>query len=711
MKYWKNIYKDKPELKSIKSIKGPERMPTVTYEPMFYDSETSNIKHKEKRYITKKKYEIVDVVDETWVYLWMCSVGDFVYYGRYLHEFFELLEFVHTFYHTDELNKIDIWIHNASYDISYMYDLLFKFNGGTSGINMLFIKERQLICWEFEELGITIKCTYRLTNRSLDKWCRDLHIKDAKLTGVKDYSAIYYPWDKLPKNEYKYGAYDIISLKECFYKEIEMQGYNFANCPMTQTGFVRKDFQKAYNDPKKYKSNHETFKKTRVNLEQYNRLTRAAMGGYVASSITTMGQKIEWKDGIGHCDFRSHYPTNMRIRQFPQKPITVKEEGDKKQIKFKMLSDYIKMGYLFVVDIALKDIQIREGVTMPFLSVSKCVATKGTIINEANGKVLGVKGEIRVCCTNLDLKIYTEQYVIKEAYVYALDVYTTRKLPDYILNTVDKYYAKKAELKEDPEHETDEDKAVTYNISKQKVNGVFGCTYQRIIRSEIVLDSEDFTFSGESNEKMLDEFYDEKHERTSCVAFQWGVFVTAWARFELYTVVSKIIGYDNVLYCDTDSAFFLYNEEIQKKIEEYNKECYNDSVANNYYVTMPNGRREYYHAFDFEKDHRKSKTFKALHAKCYALEPDGKLKCTIAGVSAKSKDKTLTREQELGSIDELKVGKEFVECGGTRVDYSTVKEYEGYTGGGAVILDNVKTIGDTRNDYLKTKYSMIESEV
>ena len=78
--------------------------------------------------------------------------------------------------------------------------------------------------------------------------------------------------------------------------------------------------------------------------------------------------------------------------------------------------------------------------------------------------------------------------------------------------------------------------------------------------------------------------------------------------------------------------------------------------------------------------------------KCYALElTNGKLKITVAGVSRKGKDGT-TREEELGSIDNMISGFTFEKCGGTRADYSTIRKYEGYSGGGCAVLDTVKTI-------------------
>ena len=704
MKYWKNIYKDTPKLDSINTKNY------IKFEPMFFDSETSKITHIEKKRkknkITNKMETVnIEVVDDTWVYLWMCSVGDKLYYGRYLHEFFEFLRYIVDTYGISPEQKIDIWVHNLSYDISYMYDLLVKFNGGTmDGIKMLCSSARKFITYELENIGITFKCTYRLTNRSLDKWCKDLCIKHKKQTGTKAYDTTYMPWDKLPQNEYKYGAYDIISLKECFYKECEVQGYTYATIPLTMTGFVRRDFQNAYTEKGKYGKNRYMFQKTRINDEQYQRLLRASGGGMVQGNYTKLEEKVYHEAGIGHLDFESHYPVQMRCNLMPYKPFTIRGDGS---IPISELDNYADMGYYYVVDIVLANFSLKEGVTAPFMYESKCTKKPGTKIYAVNGKIIQVEGEVRICCTNFDIEIFRNQYNIFEHedgvdrwyQIIDVDVYDTDFLPDYVINTIDRYYKAKSEtkmlLKKDPEN--NELKAQYNGVDKPKLNGIFGCAYTKVCRNEISM-NENFEFIASDEFSSLDDYYERYN---SCMAYQWGCFVCALGRFELYTVISSVVGYDAFLYCDTDSVFYKNSPEIEARVVAYRKKCRQDSIDGGFFITLSDGSKKYYHDLSPEDDHLKSKTFKVLHAKCYALEPDGELRCTIAGVSAKNADGTITREQELGSLDEFKPGKTFYECGGTRADYTTIRPYEGYTGGGCAILDNIKTLGGTLDDEIE----------
>ena len=84
-----------------------------------------------------------------------------------------------------------------------------------------------------------------------------------------------------------------------------------------------------------------------------------------------------------------------------------------------------------------------------------------------------------------------------------------------------------------------------------------------------------------------------------------------------------------------------------------------------------------------------------MHSKCYAyVTSDGKLHCTIAGVTRKYGG--VTREQELGTIDELKSGKKFIKNGGTRCIYVEKNEY---TDSCAIILKTEKTLSSLTENY------------
>ena len=137
-----------------------------------------------------------------------------------------------------------------------------------------------------------------------------------------------------------------------------------------------------------------------------------------------------------------------------------------------------------------------------------------------------------------------------------------------------------------------------------------------------------------------------------------------------------MIGYDKSIYCDTDSIFYFTDEETENKIENKNKELREYSEQIGAYVTV-DGEKIYYNQFDIEPEDINK--FRFLHAKCYAYEDNGELHCTIAGVNKgkyifdnNGKSVYITREEELGNIEELKDKKIFHKLGGTRCIYTEV---------------------------------------
>lgn len=677
------------------------------YEPSFSDTETSKTTHFE-RIKQGKKTVNVEKVNDTWVYIWGISIGKEIYYGRYLHEFFEFLQLLIRQYKISKKKKFIIYFHNLAYDISYMWSLIRDYLGGIT--NALFVSPQHPITVETES-GIVFKCSYKLVNKSLDNWSKDLNIEHKKLTGTKDYTAVYYPSDDLPKNELEYFEYDILSLKECFYKELEIRGYNFINVPLTVTGFVRKEFTRAYLSKENIWQNRNYFEKAKLNDDQYNRLVLASMGGITEGNYRRFGQTISNDDGIGHADFDSHYPTQQICKMQPHQPFTVYDEIKKPREKKPTMHElkfYLKRKQYFIVDIDLLNLKLKPGVTMPFISLSKCHFYPETSIkkdvNSINGRIISVNGTTRLCVTNFDLEIYLEQYHIDGYVIHAIDTYTTRKLPPYMTDTIKYFYKEKTRLKELENHLKDikapieeiQDTHRLLMLRKGMLNSIFGCTYTKIKRDNLVIDLKNYTYTVDKTSS-LDDYYE---KFTSCMCYQLGVWTTALARYELYHIIKDLIGYENILYCDTDSAFFIPTEENIKRINEYNEKCRLDSEKNGYYVDYESYdgtiKRKYFHKFDFEKDHCKSKTFRYLHAKCYGLEVGGELNITVAGVPPRSlyNGEYITREEELGKLDNLKNGFIFKKCGGTRADYSTIRDYNGFSGGGCAILNTTNELHD-----------------
>ncbi|MBQ2284445.1 MAG: hypothetical protein II244_02120, partial [Clostridia bacterium] len=639
-------------LKEIKIYKGKEKG-TITYlDPAFYDSETSN----------DTDFDLgVEFVYDTWVYLWAMGIGNRIYYGRTIAQFAELLQNVIKAYELRNDRIMIIYVHNLPYDASYIWHILFELD---PDLTCLALSPNKPFVIQMHNVGIEFRCSYRLANRSLDKWCKDLGVKQAKKTGMINYKERHTPTEKLQEEQFVYMNYDIVSLRECFKKECEVTGYNFSNIPLTSTGYVRRVFKKAYN--KGFKKYINLFQRTKPNADQYKRLCEASAGGMSEVGRHVIGRTIHGR--IRHRDFDSHYPTQMECMSFPMQPITIFDAENginaKRPVLKSKIDWYLSHNYRLILDINIKELQIKKGVTAPFLMKSKLTPeSKSTDILHVNGKVVKISGGCaRVTITSDDYLIYREQYDFKMS-VIACDAYNLEPLPDYVRDTVREFYLGKNELKITYKQTGLEEDRIDLMLQKNKLNGIFGCCYSHIVRDNIQ-PQQDYKWKIEHQDlqKGIDTYY---NTRGNCLAFQWGVRVCSSARKELHAAIAYKIGYQNFLYCDTDSAFYKETEENKIALLKWNDELQEKSKQDGHFVTV-HGQPKYFNYFDDEKEDIVS--FRALHSKCYGfITSDGKMTITVAGVPRETNG--IKREDELQSLDNLKDGFVFRDNGGTRAVY------------------------------------------
>lgn len=676
--YWYKSFIPQP-LQEIGVYKGKD-VGTITYiQPAFFDTETSND--------TWEEFGVEHVYD-TWVYLWAMGINNRVYYGRTIAQIAEFLQMLIDAYKLSSDRIMLIYVHNLPYDASYIWHILFNLD---LELKCLALSPNKPFVIQLHNVGIEFRCSYRLANRSLDKWCKDLNVKQAKKSGMIDYTERHTPTDKLAPEQYIYMNYDIVSLRECFKKECEITGHNFANIPLTSTGYVRRVFKKAYN--KKFKKYYYGFQRTKPNAEQYKRLLRASAGGMSEVGRHVIGRRID--GDIGHNDFDSHYPRQMECELYPMQPRTIYDAENDINVNRPVLKSkidwYINHGYWLILDVYIKDLQIKKNVTAPFLMRSKLLAeSKATDILHVNGKVVSIKyGCARTCITSDDYLIYRDQYEFKMQ-VIACDIYNLEPLPDYIRDTVKEFYCGKNQLKDTYKRTYAEDDRINLMLQKNRLNGIFGCCYTQIVRDDIQ-PQQDYTWNIDHKniQEGIDDYYD---KRSNCLAYQWGVRTTSAARKMLHDAI-KMIGYKNFLYCDTDSSFYIKTAENQAAILKWNEQLQADAKANNHYVEY-DGKTKYFSSFDDENE--KIISFKALHSKCYGyITDDNNLTITVAGVPRNTDG--ISREEELKSLDNLKDGFIFNRNGGTRAVYHChpLRDYLGIeTAGGCVIMNTTKELSE-----------------
>lgn len=635
----------------------------ICADPVILDIETSN-NHAEK------PEELITWISSIQVY----------FHGYYylLRRPEELIEFYKSLYDNLDLQQeaphymryIYTFIHNASFDLSYLIPYFREYLPSYAGESQGLIEGNNKIL-TYEQGSLVFRCSYRLTQMSLEKFTKEMQVEHIKKVGLYDYDKIIYQDTELSENEKIYDRNDVLGLFEALMKHNTMNKDTLASMPLTQTGYVRRDIRRSCKKNKRYRQNY--FLKNKLDPELYYAFLKSFSGGYTHNNRFYKGITIKVGDivdffdehikvqAIGHRDFTSHYPTMLTCYPFPVgKPNLIYDStsGLRSPIDIdNILSYYPKFYTMSIIRFTFAQIKDKR-ISMPFMQYSKCHESTFCTLLQDNGRIISASGSWIMFLDNLTLKILNEQYDLKYDIIKVWKM-KADYLPEELTNVVNKYFKGKSDKKilaEDLELQygrTDPrcfEAQFDLMTNKKMLNSIYGCCATNPLRTTFRIDSDnhyqlDKYYTSMDDMKVgLEQFYDNKN---NYLAYQIGCTVTALARYELYEFI-KAIGYKKVLYCDTDSAFYIKDAKTEKAIERLNDEKHKKAK----YVTLNNGQLSYYDNFKAEQD---CKAFRGLHSKCYGVVTEHGLELTIAGVPAKTligldedgKPVYLTREQEL----------------------------------------------------------------
>lgn len=578
--------------------------------------------------------------DEKFAFMYLWTIGfkdsNYIYHGRTWGEFQELIQALSKFFNLSPSKRLVIYVHNLGYEFQFMRKY-FEWEE-------VFSVELRKPIKAVTTSGIEFRCSYILSGFSLERLAKNLvSHKVEKLVGDLDYSLVRHSETVLTLKEIDYAINDVVIVLNYITEQLEYYG-DMNRIPMTNTGRVRRFVRdRCYytnnNHKKSSKGKYQRYRRLMEDLtltpEVYKMLVRAFMGGFTHANANYSGKVLE---NVTSIDFNSSYPAVMLAEQFPMsKAIPTKLTKEKN-------FNYYRRRFNLLFNVRFKGL-IAKIPQENYISESKCFQLEGALIN--NGRVQ--KADVlATTITEVDFEIIEQAYEWESAEISNLYRFYKGYLPYSIIQSIISLYEDKTVLK------GVEGSEVEYLLSKGMLNSVYGMCVTAIVRDEISY-SDDWDIQPPDVEQQIQDY---NESRNRFLYYPWGIWVTAYARRNLwYGIIS--MGEDYV-YSDTDSIKFLNYEKHKEFIKRYDnlqieklkKMCslYRIDFERLKPKTM-GGVAKIPGVWDLDGHYKR---FKTLGAKRYLVEHEGsgELELTVAGLS---KANGLEYMKKLANYDNTKV--------------------------------------------------------
>ena len=294
-----------------------------------------------------------------------------------------------------------------------------------------------------------------------------------------------------------------------------------------------------------------------------------------------------------------------------------------------MCSSIISKIIVAFFDVVFVNIIQAEDVFENPISYSRCEYCIGDDqyrLTVNNGRVMRAH-VLKMTVTEQDFFVIRHFYRWERCVILNFRRYEKGLLPEAFAKSILKLYVDKTELKDVPGKELD------YQLSKGRLNACYGMTVTDIVREIISYEDEAFTSTEPNLEEAIHKYNNSKRR---FLYYPWGVWVTSYARYNLFTGIASFG--EDYIYSDTDSIKAVNFE----KHEDYIKR-YNESVVSRL-TRIAQFRGWSPDSFSPKNKYGKSKTlgvwndegvydqFKTLGAKRYLTRKGDKYEITVAGL-------------------------------------------------------------------------------
>ena len=537
------------------------------------------------------------------MYHWQVGLDGTAILGRYWEEFLFIIQKLNDYFQKREL-IVYCWVQNLSFEFQFI-KAWFKWNTDKNGKQEIFAKDIRTVLYA-RTGNIEFRDSLALTAMPLRLYKKNFGLDIGKLDGDLDYSLKRHNRSKMEPSELAYCINDVLVLNEWhnkyiipFYLELEKK------VPLTSTGIVRAEVKEEFNSMDKKEKNKMRFRlKNAQPSEEIYKLWRYWLfrGGLVHANTIACNYLVE--ELFASLDLKSAHPSAMLEELFPWKFNRRNKEAFSQVLEASRSGKTAFFGVFKFYDIQA--------------SGWHCLESKNKIIEYSpdcyfeNGRL--AKGHyIKVCLNELDFYNYEDLYKWSKCECTILYESEKKPLPEYVRKIVVKYFVNKETIPKDtPE----------YNLSKRKLNSLFGMAATSLPEHEIVLDEYENILRPGAVKKSYEEL-----TKFLVMLPQWAIWIAAYTRRSIVRSL-KVCGIDSIYY-DTDSNKIRDYEKYKSWFEEFNRE----KMEKNKLIDTFGYDPKYISKigiFDYEYSGIR---YKVLGAKRYLVQKDnGELQVTVAGM-------------------------------------------------------------------------------
>lgn len=535
------------------------------------------------------------------MYIGALDINHIIYFFRTWEEMGDLFDAIHEFFMLGENTRLLIYVHNLSYEFQFLrkwinWDKVFA------------LSEREVVY--AISGGIEFRCSYKLSGYSLENLAKIRKLPIKKLNENYDYKLLRTSQSELEEDVYKYLINDveiiIYYIEQLLYEEKEI-----SRIPLTKTQYVRRYTR---NQCSSYKY-RKMIRNLEIDIEEYDYLKKAFSGGFTHANILNSNKIFE---KVSSYDFTSSYPAVMLSEKFPMSSSERLDNPSEKDVE-----DSIKY-YCCIIELELYNVESKFIADNP-LSASKCEITGKKEID--NGRIMSAD-KIKTVITEQDFMTIKEFYNIGDIKILTIYRYVKNYLPTEFIKAILDLYKIKTELKGVDNRETE------YLNSKEMLNSEYGMTVTDILRDTIEYKNDEWGIGEMDIENEIDK-YNNKFDRF--MFYPWGVWVTAYARRNLFTAILELKG--DYIYSDTDSVKFInreshldyfnrYNFMLEKKLQKAMK--YHNLNMELVKPKTIEGKEKLIGEWDYDGDYS---YFKTLGAKRYITVSKDVIVLTVSGLN------------------------------------------------------------------------------